>query len=98
MVLIPHVGFGGKDTADNVSGREEKTHMAKPRAAKPVHVSVSRIVKNLALGIEGRPPSPMDFLWSSVIAKGHKTNRALHKSDGAGEGENQFVSRQIGFL
>lgn len=24
MVLIPRVGFGGKDTADNVLGREEK--------------------------------------------------------------------------
>lgn len=72
--------------------------MAKPRAAKPVHVSVSRIVKNLALGIEGSPPSPRDFPWSSDIAEGHRTTRALHKSDGAGKGDNQFVSRQIGLF
>lgn len=72
--------------------------MAKPRAAKPVHVSVSRTVKNLALGIEGSPLNPLDFPWSSDIAERHKTNRALLKSEGAGEGENQFVSRQIGLF
>lgn len=85
MALIPHVGFGGKDTADNVLGREEKPHMTNP---KPVHVSVARIAKNL--GTEGSPPSPVDFPWSSDVAEGHKTSRALHKSEGAGEGENQF--------
>lgn len=90
MVLIPRVGFGGKETADNVLGRgKKKPHMAKPRAGRPVHLSVSRIVKNLALGIEGSPPNPLDFPWSSDTAKGHKTSGALHKSDGAGEGEDQ---------
>lgn len=40
----------------------------------------------------------MDFQWSSDIAEGQKTTRALHKSDSAGKGENQFVSRQIGLF
>lgn len=71
--------------------------MAKHRIAKPDHVSLLKIVKNLALGIERSPPSPVDFPWSSDTAEGHKTNTiwALHKS---GKGENQFVSRQIGFF
>lgn len=97
MALIPRVGFGGKDTADNVLGREEKTPMAKPKPGFMFQCQeLSRIVKNL--GIEGSPPSPVDFPWSSDIAEGHKTNRALIKSVGADEGENQFVSRQIGFF
>lgn len=73
MVLIPRVGFGGKETADNVLGRgKKKPHMAKPRAGRPVHVSVSRIVKNLAWGLREVPQTPWIFHGALILQRGTK--------------------------
>lgn len=59
MVLILCVMFGGKDTDDNVlGGKFKKNHTAKPRLAKPVHISlVIRLPLNTA------------FMWEISINK-----------------------------
>lgn len=56
MVLILCVMFGGKDTDDNVLGRKEKNHMATPRLAKPVHIS-----------LETSLPLNMAFTWEISV-------------------------------
>lgn len=100
MVLIPRVGFGGKDTADNILRRGGKKipTWQNPEQPNLFMFQCQELSRIWLWGLREVPQAPRIFHGGSDIAEGHRTTRALHKSDGAGKGENQFVSRQIGLF
>lgn len=93
MASIPRVGFGGKDTADNVLGREGKIPTwQNPNLFLFQWQELSRI-----WGLREVPQAPWIFHGALILQKGTKPT-GLCTNQSAGQGENQFVSRKIGFL